>query len=96
MISIDQEFSISKIPTTAYNDQKPGTSGLRKKTTVVQQPNYIENFMQSLLLSVRPDELSCYNVLVAGGDGRYHNLSALYTLIDIAAANGIDELHIGH
>ncbi len=78
--------------TTPYTDQKPGTSGLRKKVTVFQQDNYLENFVQSIF-----DSLDNYSgtSLVLGGDGRYFNRQAIQTIIKIAAANGFGELIIG-
>lgn len=55
--TIQLNIPIKAIQTKAYNDQKPGTSGLRKKVKVVQQQHYIENFIQGILHALRPDEL---------------------------------------
>lgn len=93
---IADQITVTSVPTTPFPDQKPGTSGLRKKTQVVMQPHYLNNFIQSLLMSLRADELSAYNILVAGGDGRYFNREALSTVIEMCCANGVDEVHIGH
>jgi len=79
-------------PTQPYSDQKPGTSGLRKKVKIFQQAHYLENFVQSLFdtLIVPSDA-----VLVVGGDGRYHNRQAIQTIISMAAANGFARVLIG-
>ncbi|MDD2834411.1 MAG: alpha-D-glucose phosphate-specific phosphoglucomutase [Methylotenera sp.] len=85
-------MNIKKISTHPFNDQKPGTSGLRKKVKVFQQPNYLENFVQSFF-----DTLSVpqHAVLVVGGDGRYHNRQAIQTIIQMAAANGFARVIVG-
>ena len=40
---------IKTVATTPYTDQKMGTGGLRKKTKVMMQPNYFENFIHGLM-----------------------------------------------
>ncbi|MYZ48053.1 alpha-D-glucose phosphate-specific phosphoglucomutase [Propylenella binzhouense] len=82
----------TEIETTPYEDQRPGTSGLRKKVPVFRQPNYLENFVQSLFDVVPPAPGA---VLVIGGDGRYHNRTAIQTIIRMAAANGFSRLLVG-
>ena len=76
---------IKTIPTTPFEGQKPGTSGLRKKVTVFQQAHYAENFIQSIF-----DGLEGLNgkTLVIGGDGRYFNREVIQIAIRMAAANG--------
>ncbi len=79
--------------TTPYPDQKPGTSGLRKKTKVfLENPNYLENFIQSIF-DCLPDHRG--KTLVLGGDGRYFNRPALQTIVKMAVANGFGTLLIG-
>jgi len=85
------------VQTTAFTDQRPGTSGLRKKTRVFQQPNYVENFVQAVFDSVREDTPDGFSseTLVVGGDGRYHNREAIQTILRIAAANGFGRVLVG-
>ena len=85
-------MQIETIATKPYSDQNPGTSGLRKKVKVFQQPGYLENFVQAIF-----DSLGGFSgkTLVLGGDGRYFNRTAIQRIIKIAAANGFGELIIG-
>jgi phosphoglucomutase len=80
------------IKTTPFDDQRPGTSGLRKRVPVFTQPNYVENFVQSVF-----DSLDGFKgkTLVIGGDGRYHNDVAIQTIIRMAAANGFGKVMVG-
>jgi phosphoglucomutase len=86
------QIKIKTHNTTPYDDQKPGTSGLRKKVKVFQTPRYLENFVQSIFNSL--DDFQG-KILVLGGDGRYFNRQAIQTIIKMAAANGFGELIIG-
>ncbi|AKK20647.1 alpha-D-glucose phosphate-specific phosphoglucomutase [Candidatus Liberibacter africanus] len=79
------------VPTTPYLDQKPGTSGLRKKVNVFQQDSYVENFIQSIFNNINYTE----KTLIVGGDGRFYNRVVIQKIIKIAAANGFSRIIIG-
>lgn len=83
--------------TTPFSDQKPGTSGLRKKTKVFMQKHYLENFVQSVFNAVQekfnPDFKD--EILVVGGDGRYYNRTAIEKIVSLAIANGFGQVMIG-
>lgn len=86
---MDTLTQIQKIKTTPFSDQKPGTSGLRKKVSVFRQPRYVENFAQSIFNALRAEgEKTEGKTLVVGGDGRYYNSEAIQKIIRIAAGNG--------
>ena len=80
------------VATQPYDDQKPGTSGLRKKVPVFQQPNYVQNFIQSIFDSVAG---FAGETLVIGGDGRYFNRETIQIGIKMAAANGFGRVIVG-
>ena len=80
------------VATTPYTDQKPGTSGLRKKVKVFQQPNYAENFIQSVFDVIDGKQGA---TLVIGGDGRFLNREVIQKAIRIAAANGFARVVVG-
>jgi phosphoglucomutase len=83
---------IETIATKPYEGQRPGTSGLRKKVTVFQQPHYAENFIQSIF-----DALAGFSdkALVIGGDGRYYNREVIQIAIRMANANGFGRVIVG-
>ncbi len=83
---------IVSVATKPFTDQKPGTSGLRKKVPVFQQKNYAENFIQSVF-----DSLDGFKgkTLVIGGDGRYYNREVIQIAIRMAAANGFGKVMTG-
>ncbi|MDG4584994.1 MAG: alpha-D-glucose phosphate-specific phosphoglucomutase [Candidatus Competibacter sp.] len=85
-------MSVETIASQPFQDQKPGTSGLRKKVRVFEQPHYLENFVQSIF-----DTQKGYQdaPLVVGGDGRYYNRQAIQTILRIAAANGCGRVLLG-
>lgn len=85
-------MKIKTLKTTPFDDQNPGTSGLRKKVNVFQREHYLENFVQSIFDSL---ENIVGKTLVLGGDGRYFNREAIQTIIKMAAANGFGQLIIG-
>lgn len=85
-------MSIQEISTRPFPDQRPGTSGLRRKVRVFQQPHYLENFVQSIFDSL--DGLEG-QTLVVGGDGRYYNRTAIQIILKMAAANGVGRILVG-
>lgn len=86
---------ITTVKTKPYADQKPGTSGLRKRVTVFQQnQHYAENFIQSIISVVDPAERQAAT-LVVGGDGRFFMKDAIQLIVQIAAANGVSKSNEG-
>jgi phosphoglucomutase len=85
-------MQIKTIKTHPYTDQKPGTSGLRKKVKVVLQEHYLKNFVQSVFDALGDTKGI---TLVLGGDGRYYNRQAAQIIIKMAAANGVGRLLVG-
>ncbi|MDR0439426.1 MAG: alpha-D-glucose phosphate-specific phosphoglucomutase [Candidatus Accumulibacter sp.] len=85
-------MNVITVPTQPVAGQKPGTSGLRKKTRVFSQPGYLENFVQSIF-----DTLSGQQgkTLVLGGDGRYYNDAAIQIILRMAAAAGFGRVLVG-
>ena len=83
---------IRTVATTPFSDQKPGTSGLRKRVPAFQQAHYLENFVQSIFdtIGVPP-----HATLVLGGDGRYYNREAIQIILKMAAANGFGRVLVG-
>ncbi|KAL6947214.1 hypothetical protein ACO0QE_002093 [Hanseniaspora vineae] len=90
-------YQVSTVETTPYKDQKPGTSGLRKRTKVfMTQENYTENFIQSILNAIPEQDGGCVNAtLVIGGDGRYYNPEIIQLIFQICAANQVHKLILG-
>ncbi len=80
------------VSTKPFEGQKPGTSGLRKKVTVFQQPHYTENFIQSIFNAL---EGFTGATLIIGGDGRYYNSNVVQIAIRMAAANGFGRIIVG-
>ena len=85
-------MNVESVPTQPIPGQRPGTSGLRKKTAVFQHSGYLANFVQAIFDSLEGIE---GQTLVLGGDGRYFNDVAIQTIIRIAAANGFGRVLVG-
>jgi phosphoglucomutase len=85
-------MQIRKVATTPFTDQKPGTSGLRKRVPVFQQARYLENFVQSIFDTIAIPQGA---TLVLGGDGRYYNREAIQVILKMAAANGFARVMVG-
>ncbi|KAK4105953.1 Phosphoglucomutase, first 3 domain-containing protein [Parathielavia hyrcaniae] len=86
-------MDVKTVDFTPFTDQKPGTSGLRKKVTVFQQPHYSEAFVASILLSIPEGVEGAF--LVIGGDGRYWNPEVIQLIAKIGAGYGVKKLLIG-
>jgi len=85
-------MDIKTVSTAPIEGQKPGTSGLRKKTRVFMEPHYLENFVQSVFDAIGGADGKTF---VVGGDGRYFNASAIQTILRMAAANGAKRIIVG-
>ena len=85
-------MTIETIKTSPIDGQKPGTSGLRKKTRVFMEPGYLENFIQATFDAIGG---GAGKTLVVGGDGRYFNKPAIQTIIKMAAGNGVSGVIVG-
>lgn len=85
-------MSIRTVATEPLTGQKPGTSGLRKKTRVFMQPGYLENYVQSIFDGIGG---VAGKRLVVGGDGRYFNDTAIEVILRMAAANGASACIVG-
>jgi phosphoglucomutase len=81
---------ISRVRTSPFAGQKPGTSGLRKKVSEFMAPHYAENFVQCTLSAVGSDLAG--STLVVGGDGRYGVRDVVGKIIQMAAANGVSRV----
>lgn len=87
-------FTIVSQPTTPFEGQKPGTSGLRKKVTVFQQPNYLANFVQATFNALPADKIQgC--TLVVSGDGRFFSKEAIQIIAKLSAGNGVRRIWVG-
>ena len=85
-------MNVRTVQTTPIEGQRPGTSGLRRKTAVFMEPGYLENFVQSVFDAVGG---VCGKTLTVGGDGRYFNERAIQTILRMTAANGAARVLVG-
>ncbi|XP_061098307.1 phosphoglucomutase-1-like isoform X1 [Conger conger] len=91
----DSPLQLVTLQTVPYADQKPGTSGLRKRVCVFEtKRDYLQNFVQSIFFSIDLRDRQG-STLVVGGDGRYFNKTAIGVIVKMAAANGFGRLVIG-
>ncbi|XP_028328324.1 phosphoglucomutase-1-like isoform X1 [Gouania willdenowi] len=89
-------LQVLTVPTAPYPDQRPGTCGLLKKVYVFQtRRNYLHNYIQSIFSSIDLRDRQG-STIVVGGDGRFFNQTAIEVIVQMAAANGVGRLIIGH
>jgi len=83
---------MQNVRTTPIEGQKPGTSGLRKKTAVFRRPHFLENYVQSTFDGIGGIE---GKTLVIGGDGRFFNDAAIQIILRMASANDAAKCIVG-
>lgn len=90
----DSPLPVLTLVTVPYPDQKPGTSGLRKKVHVFEtKQDYLQNFVQSIFASIDLRDRQG-STLAVGGDGRYFNKTAIEVIVQMAAANGVSITYV--
>jgi len=86
----------TSVKTAPIAGQKPGTSGLRKKTKEFMGKDYLNNFVQSTFDAIKANGTDVSEgSLVIGGDGRYFNDVAIQTIIKMGIANGVTRFWVG-
>lgn len=85
-------MSFRTVATAPIAGQKPGTSGLRKKTRVFMEPNFLENFVQAIFDAIGGGQGKTF---VIGGDGRFFNAQAIQVILKMAAAHGAAKVIVG-
>eukprot|EP00928_Gymnodinium_smaydae_P059947 TRINITY_DN4343_c0_g3_i1.p1 TRINITY_DN4343_c0_g3~~TRINITY_DN4343_c0_g3_i1.p1 ORF type:complete len:694 (-),score=221.35 TRINITY_DN4343_c0_g3_i1:194-2275(-) len=89
-------LAVTDTKTAPIEGQKPGTSGLRKKTKVFMEKNYLNNFVQAVFDALKADKVPVEGgTLVVSGDGRYWNKQAIQIIIKMAVANGVTTVWVG-
>jgi phosphoglucomutase len=83
------KLNITTVTIKPFEGQRPGTSGLRKKTREFMQPGYVEAFIQSVFNALRGSVEGDFSkqTLVVGGDGRHYNREAIRKILGIAVGN---------
>eukprot|EP00435_Cladocopium_sp_Y103_P063731 s832_g25.t1 len=72
--ALSGSLAVTNESTSPIEGQKPGTSGLRKKTKVFMGKNYLENFVQATFDALKATGVPVEGgTIVIGGDGRYFN-----------------------
>jgi len=96
MTTLEGSLDVTTVPTKPIDGQKPGTSGLRKKTKVFMEGNYLHNFVQSVFNALLETGVKVQGgTLVVSGDGRYWNPAAIQIIIKMAFANGVGKVWCG-
>lgn len=85
-------MAVRTVVVTPFEGQKPGTSGLRKKTRVFQQPGYLECFVQAVFQAIGG---AAGKTFVLGGDGRFLNDRAVQVILRMAAGQGAVRVIVG-
>ena len=86
--------AINVVETTPFTDQKPGTSGLRKKTKVFLTKKNTSKTLYNLSSTRYHSEIQG-SAIVVSGDGRFYNDKAIQVITKMAAANGISKIIVG-
>lgn len=96
MVKLHGDFAVETIPTKPIEGQKPGTSGLRKKTKIFMEGTYLANYVQSVFNTLLEEKVPVQGgTLVVSGDGRFWNPEAIQIIIKMAFAAGVARVWCG-